>query len=197
MTDAPGERRANWRTRVLNVLVEDTQAIRPRQHLFSLLSRAIPPHVGGDVRASLLRLRGANIGEGTRFLDTPRVTFGTGQTAANLTIGSGCVFGLGCTIDLGTTITIGDGVTIGHEVILLTTSHELGSREHRAADLIQKPIVIGSGAWIGVRSIVLPGVTIGEGAIVEPGTVVTKDVPPRTRVGGIPAKKLADVPSTP
>ena len=51
-----------------------------------------------------------------------------------------------------------------------------------------KPIVLKRNAWIGSRAVVLPGVTVGEGAVVASGAVITKDVPARCIVGGVPAK---------
>lgn len=62
--------------------------------------------------------------------------------------------------------------------------HDTGFRES------DKPIAIGNGVWIGMRCLILDGVTIGDGAIVAAGAVVTKDVPPFAVVGGIPAKVL-------
>lgn len=70
-------------------------------------------------------------------------------------------------------ITIEDDVMIGPEVALITANHDL--KDTRI--LIFKPITIKKGAWLGARAMVMPGVTIGEGAIVAGGAVVTKDVP--------------------
>ena len=61
-------------------------------------------------------------------------------------------------------------------------------------DVIRKPIVIKDKAWIGFNSIILKGVTIGEGAIVGAGSVVTKDVPPYTIVAGNPARIVREIP---
>ena len=79
-------------------------------------------------------------------------------------------------------------MTIGHQAMILTSSHEIGPKEHRAGPTVQAPVMIHDGVWIGPRSIVLPGITIGEGAIVAPGALVNKDVPAHTRVAGAPAK---------
>ena len=82
-------------------------------------------------------------------------------------------------------ITIGDRVCIGEDARLLTGSHSLTSPTF---DLVTKPITINDNVWIATGAIVLPGVTIGEGAVVAAGSVVTKDVEPWTVVGGNPAK---------
>jgi maltose O-acetyltransferase len=175
------------------VLKAEVDQIRPRQHILSLLSRAIPSDTGNAVRASLLRARGLSIGEGTLVRDTPHFTGGEGRGFDNFSTGRDCVIGLGCSFEVGTTLTLGDQVTLGHQVLIITTTHELGPREHRAGNAIRAPVKIGDGAWIGSRCVVLPGVTIGPGAIVDPGSVVTKDVAAHTRVSGIPAKPVGPV----
>lgn len=82
-------------------------------------------------------------------------------------------------------ITIGTKVAISREVFLCTASHDISKPN---IPLVTAPITICNGVWIGARAIILPGVTIGEGAIVAAGAVVTKDVEPWTVVGGNPAK---------
>ena len=88
-------------------------------------------------------------------------------------------------------IYIGDDVLIGHNACLLTLNH--AKEPENRADMYPAPIHIGDQAWLGSNVTVLPGVTIGEGAIVAAGAVVTKDVAPNTIVGGIPAKFIKNV----
>ncbi|MBR4424136.1 MAG: sugar O-acetyltransferase [Mailhella sp.] len=88
-------------------------------------------------------------------------------------------------------IWLGDGALIGHRVTLATLNH--GETAESRGDLRPAPIVIGAKAWLGAGVTVLPGVTIGDGAIVAAGAVVTRDVPPLTVVGGVPARRLRDV----
>ena len=71
---------------------------------------------------------------------------------------------------------------IGHNVVLATLNH--GQLPENRHDLLPSPIYIGKNVWIGASAVVLPGVRIGDGAIVAAGAVVTKDVPPNTVVGG-------------
>ena len=82
-------------------------------------------------------------------------------------------------------IVIGDQATVSQGTKLCTASHDISSK---IMELTTKPISIGANAWVAGWSIVLPGVTIGEGAVVAAGAVVTKDVEPWTVVGGNPAK---------
>ena len=88
-------------------------------------------------------------------------------------------------------IYIDDGALIGHNVVLATLNH--GQLPENRHDLLPSPIYIGKNVWIGASAVVLPGVRIGDGAIVAAGAVVTKDVPPNTVVGGVPASQLKSV----
>jgi acetyltransferase-like isoleucine patch superfamily enzyme len=87
-------------------------------------------------------------------------------------------------LDMGG-ITVEDHVLIGPKVNLITENHPLSPPERR--DLVTKPILIKKNAWIGAGSTILPGVTIGENAVVAAGAVVSKDVKANTVVGGVPA----------
>ena len=86
-------------------------------------------------------------------------------------------------------ITIEDNVQIAPGVTMLTANHDI---EHMNI-LKTAPIHIKEGAWVGARAVLLPGVTIGEHAIVGAGAVVTKDVEPYTVVGGNPAKLIKNL----
>lgn len=91
-----------------------------------------------------------------------------------------------CTFyDLGG-IDLADEVMIGPNVSLITSSHPLAPTERRAA-VLAKPIVIGKNVWIAAGVTVIGGVTVGENAVVAAGSVVTRDVPSNTLVGGNPA----------
>ena len=82
-------------------------------------------------------------------------------------------------------ITIGTKVAISREAFICTASHDITKPN---LPLVTAPVTICDGVWVGARAIILPGVTIGEGAVVAAGAVVTKDVEPFTVVGGNPAK---------
>lgn len=83
-------------------------------------------------------------------------------------------------------VTIGDGCQIGHNVVFATLNHELEPEKRKTTR--PAPIVLGKNVWIGSNATILQGVTIGDNAVVAAGAVVTKDVPPNTVVGGVPAK---------
>lgn len=104
----------------------------------------------------------------------------------NLHFGKRVFVNSGCKFQDQGGIFIGDDVLVGHNCMIATLNHA-EDPDHRA-DMIPKPVRIGDKVWIGANATILPGVTIGEGAIIAAGAVVTKDVEPRTVVGGIPAK---------
>lgn len=92
-----------------------------------------------------------------------------------------------CFIDARGTCFIGNNVSISHNVSIVTGSHDCNSLNFYGKYL---PIHIGDYAWIGINATILQNVHIGEGAVVAAGSVVTKDVPPYTIVGGVPAKVI-------
>lgn len=127
----------------------------------------------------------------------------------NTNIAKGVRFGRGAKILLGDNSGIGENsylvcmdiiniandVMIGPEVMILTGGHDYHQTDKllREQEIITKPIIIESNVWIGARAIILPGVTIGSGSIVAAGSVVTKNVPNNTIVGGNPAKVIKNI----
>jgi acetyltransferase-like isoleucine patch superfamily enzyme len=107
------------------------------------------------------------------------------QIGKNVFINHACTF-----LDMGG-ITIEDNVLIGPKVNLITENHPLNPNDRKT--LICKPIVIKRNAWIGAAATILPGVTIGENAVVAAGALVTEDVAPNTIVGGVPAKFIRNI----
>ena len=110
----------------------------------------------------------------------------------NIKIGNHVFFNSGCKFQDQGGITIDDGALLGHNVVLATLNHCMIPEQR--ANLEPAPIHIGKNVWIGANAMVLPGVTIGDGAVVAAGAIVTKDVPANSIVGGIPAKKIKNVP---
>jgi acetyltransferase-like isoleucine patch superfamily enzyme len=109
----------------------------------------------------------------------------------HISIGKNVFINFDCTLLALGGITIEDDVLIGPKVSLITENHPLDPKERKG--LIGKPIHIKKNAWIGANATILPGVTIGENAVVAAGAVVSKDVPDNTIVGGIPAKFIKNV----
>jgi acetyltransferase-like isoleucine patch superfamily enzyme len=91
-------------------------------------------------------------------------------------------------------VRIGERVAISPRVTLVVSSRPNSSRIAQYVPVKHKPIVIGNDAWIGTGVVVLPGTTIGEGAVIAANSVVTRDVRPFTIVGGSPAEFIRGVP---
>jgi maltose O-acetyltransferase len=90
-------------------------------------------------------------------------------------------------------IVIGDNVLIGPGVHVYTATHPLAVAERRTGIEMAKPVTIGSDVWIGGRSIILPGVVIGEGVTIGAGSVVTKSIPPHCLAVGNPARVMREL----
>lgn len=101
--------------------------------------------------------------------------------------------GIGINSRISGSCSIGSDVMMGPECMIFTTNHEYSRRDipmNQQGNQKEQPVQIMDDVWIGGRSIILPGVTIGQGAIVAAGAVVTKDVPPFAIVGGVPARLI-------
>ena len=123
--------------------------------------------------------KGSGVQIGCRFLN-----------ARKIHLGERTVLNFGCLLDgRRFSIITGTDVSIGPEATILTLGHDPRSPEFadRGGD-----VVIGDHVWIGYRAIVLPGVSIGTGAVVGAGSVVTRDVPPFTIVAGNPARVIGE-----
>lgn len=106
---------------------------------------------------------------------------------ARLALGSGYINNK-VTIDCFREIVIGQGTVISKGVTMRDSdNHELCGAESMTA-----PIRIGNHVWIGLNATILKGVTIGDGAVIAAGAIVTRDVPPRTLVAGVPAKVVKE-----
>lgn len=148
----------------------------------------IPFH---HTRRFFYRLFGIKIGKGSTIHMMARI-----YDPRHITIGEGTLIGEQVTLDGRKQLPnsqggleIGSHVDIASQVMIWTSEHDINSPDMRP---IEEKVVIKDYVFIGPRSIILPGVTIGRGAVVGAGAVVTNDVPPKTVVGGIPAKKISD-----
>lgn len=162
----------------------------PRLHLrlraLELLFGKVPPFVAGRVRTMAMRAAGLRIGRSSIFFGLPTLV-GPEPLQERFRVGTDCGFNAGCFFDLEDSISIGDHVAAGHDVMFLTSApcrREGGGMVRRTA-----PIVIGNGVWLGARTVVLPGVTIGKSSVIGAGVVVAEDVPENTLLTG--ATKLS------
>jgi acetyltransferase-like isoleucine patch superfamily enzyme len=136
-----------------------------------------------QIRERLSDIIGTKLDESTTVFAAFHTNFGRHiQLGKRVFINHACSF-----LDMGG-ITLEDDVLIGPKVNIVTENHPLDPANRRA--LISKPILIKRNAWIGAAATILPGVTIGENAVVAAGAVVSKDVPANTVVGGIPARHI-------
>lgn len=131
----------------------------------------------------------------------------TELATSRVSIGKNTLVGPNTIIDCVSKVTIGDNVLISYECVFSDSDNHSLSYSKRKNDLENwrlgqqdwtavntAPILVNRGAWIGARAIILKGVTIGEGAVVGMGSVVTRDVPPFTVVAGNPAKEIRKLP---
>lgn len=138
-------------------------------------------HTPKELVELMSRLTGKEVDKSFRLFPPFYTDFGK-----NITFGKDVFVNSGCHFQDQGGITIGDGTLIGHNVVLATINHDLLPKNNRKNHY--KPIHIGNHVWIGSNSTVLPGVTVGDWAVIAAGAVVTKDVPPYTIVGGTPAR---------
>jgi maltose O-acetyltransferase len=167
-------------------------------------------HHGRTMLNGWWRFRGADLGPRIRVSGRPRVVVhGTMRIADRVQIystlarsefvaGSGATLEIGSRtlVNFGTSVVATGRVSIGahchigpHCMIMDNPFHELDP-DRRLEVPQPRPIVIEDNVWLGARVIVMPGVTIGRDSVVGAGGVVTKDVPPRTLVAGVPAREV-------
>ena len=140
-------------------------------------------HTPEELREIMGRLIGKKVDGSFRMFPPFYTDFGK-----NITIGKEVFINSGCHFQDQGGIEIGDGALIGHNVVLATINHDLNPKGNRKNHYA--PIRIGAHVWIGSNATILPGVTIGDHAVVAAGAVVARDVPAMTVVGGVPAKVL-------
>jgi acetyltransferase-like isoleucine patch superfamily enzyme len=139
-----------------------------------------------EIRDLLSQITGSYIDESVDVFTPIYINYGKHtKIGKNVFINFDCVF-----LDLGGII-IEDNVLIAPKVSLLSEGHPISPDERQS--LIPRRIHIKQNAWIGAGATILPGVTIGENAVVAAGAVVSKDVSANTIVGGIPAKTIKSI----
>jgi acetyltransferase-like isoleucine patch superfamily enzyme len=144
-----------------------------------------------QLRSPFLRLLGARVGpdailHGTRFFNAYRLGF------PGLTVGRCAFVGDDCLLDLADRITLDEHATLAERVAVLTHTN-VGYADHPLQAYVPAstaPVHFRRGCFVGANATVLPGVTIGECAVVAAGAVVTEDVPAWHMVGGVPARLI-------
>ena len=161
----------------VNAVVARTLALSPALNAATTVEQ---------IHQQLSNIIGATIDKSTTLFAPFHTNFGRFiSIGKHVFINHACSF-----LDMGG-ITLEDHVLLGPKVNLITENHPLNPVNRRG--MICKPIVIKRNAWIGAGATILPGVTVGENAVVAAGAVVSKDVPANTVVGGIPAKILKTI----
>lgn len=143
-------------------------------------------HTPEEIQELFAELTNSEINETLRVMPPFSTDFGK-----NIHIGENVFINAGCKMQDQGGIYIGNDVLIGHNACLLTLNHALNPDERQ--DMYPKAIRIEDKAWLGSNVTLLPGVTVGEGAVVAAGAVVTKDVPANSVVGGVPAKLIKKI----
>jgi len=145
------------------------------------------PFVPNKIRKVILRLAGLTLGKDiTLFCSTH---FGSSKC----TIGDRSFISYNCYIDGSDWVRIGTKVHIGPGTQILTSGHEIGAPEQRAASVTTSPVIIKDGSWIGASCVVLPGVTIASGCVIAAGSLLSKDTLPNGLYMGVPAKRVRDL----
>ena len=162
----------------------DPEAYKLREASFATKKLLVQLNNSSDpaeIRNLLSQITGSEIDESVAVFTPLYINYGKNtKIGKNVFINFDCVF-----LDLGG-ITIEDNVLIAPKVSLLSEGHPVSPTERQS--LVPGPIHIRKNAWIGAGATILPGVIVGENAVVAAGAVVKSDVPPNTVVGGIPAK---------
>jgi acetyltransferase-like isoleucine patch superfamily enzyme len=131
------------------------------------------------------------IGERCRLVSTVAKLELVALPGGHLEIGENVFINYGSSLVSSTHVKIGNDVLIGTHVMVMDTDfHRV---EDKSWDTSGKPVIVEERAWLGNRSIILKGVTIGHDSVVAAGSVVTSDVPPRTIVAGVPARVVRTI----
>ena len=167
-------------------------------HVLNFATNHVISHVPSYAvrRAWYGRVMGVRMGTGAAVqLGCYLWSYGPRSNRRNGTsIGARTIVNRGCCLDARSGLRIGDDVSISPEVAILTTQHDVANRDFA---LQGRAVVIEDHVWIGMRAMVLPGVTIGRGAVVAAGAVVTRDVAPLDIVAGVPARPVGRRPLDP
>lgn len=144
------------------------------------------PCLSVEQRHAMLCELFASVGEGAAIRPPFHCDYGY-----NISLGRGAFLNFGCIVLDLVEVSIGELTQIGPGVQILAADHPRDPRQRRQRLEFGRPVRIGANVWIGGGALVLPGVTVGDDAIIGAGAVVTRDVPAGATVAGNPAKPLA------
>ncbi len=160
---------------------------RTRAHTLTQTFNSIPEEQAAK-RMDIIRELFGRVGDNCYIEPTFRCDYGYNILAgANLYLNFDCIL-----LDTAP-ITLGNNCFVGPRVCIFTVNHPLDLARRNQMLEYGKPVTIQDNVWIGGNSVINPGVTIGEGAVVASGSVVTKDVEPYTVVGGNPARVIKQI----
>jgi len=144
-----------------------------------------------SLKSIFLRMMGAKIGKRVVYYPGVWVAVAPNNT---LEIGDDVDLALDVLVTCGGGVTIGDRTLIGYRTQILSSNHIVPPRPQRifSSGHESQPVIIGKDVWIGANCIILPGVIIGEGAVVAAGSVVTRSIEPWHIVAGVPARTLRE-----
>lgn len=141
----------------------------------------IPSH---HIRRFFYRLSRMKIGKGSSIHMGAKF-----YNPTKIVIGSDTIIGEGAVLDGRAPLTIGNHVAFATEVMVYNCEHDVNDDNFAP---VSAPVVVEDYVFVGPRAVILPGVTVGKGAVVAAGAVVTKDVEPYSIVGGVPAKPIGE-----
>lgn len=168
-------------------------------HIYTGYLRCRFGHFGDNsvIKPRVLYLRGLKrVAIGKRVTIGKDATISVWTATGSITIGDSCSFGARNHITSCNSIAIGSGLLTGSDVLITDNAHGRADRASLALPPIERevvskgPVRIGDNVWLGNNVCVMPGVTIGDGAVVGANSIVTHDLPPYTVCAGIPARPL-------
>jgi acetyltransferase-like isoleucine patch superfamily enzyme len=156
--------------------------------LYRYFVSRIPYGPGAHIRQRFLKAHLAHLGDNSIVSDHVKII-----SYKNVWIGSNVSVANQVILDGRGGLYLGDGCLIGFQTIFITCTHkseQLDLPVHHQG-FYSKPITVGKNTWLGARCTILPGVTIGDSAIIAAGSVITKDIPPGVVAAGVPCRVIS------
>ncbi len=155
---------------------------------FRYVKRCVGRSTIVGTRTEIVNSANVRIGERCLLQDAVYIRAGA---EGRVTIGDRAAINSFCRIFGHGSVAIGEDTQLGPGTLITTTDHDYRG----ALETTFKPVVIGKGVWVGANVTILPGVVIGDHAVIGAGSVVTRSIPPRTVAVGVPARVIKEIPS--